>query len=158
MELFIIRHAEAIPRDPQIEDATRALTPRGKKRWRRAVRALARLNVSFDRVYTSPWTRAAETADALRPLAHEVIVSPRLTEPPSPALLSELEGERVAIVGHEPWCSDLTAWLVCDARERSEGFVLKKGGLARLEGELGPGRMALGLLLTPKILSDLGRR
>jgi len=72
MELFLVRHAIAVPQAEDMDDAARPLTDEGKKRFQQIARGLDRMGVRFDRVLHSPWTRAVETADLLaRVLAGE---------------------------------------------------------------------------------------
>ncbi len=156
MDLFLIRHASAVPRAPELDDEARPLTARGRKRWARAVRGLGRLGVRFERVYHSPLVRAVETAEELLPLCDgESVVSVRLAKPPTAALLEELSGDRVAVVGHEPWLSELLALLMLDAQEPGARFVMKKGGIAWLEGEPKRGGMTMRAFLPPKVLRSL---
>ncbi len=156
MELFLIRHAEAEPRRAGKDDTRRPLTERGKARWRRSVKGLGRLGVRFDHVFHSPWLRALETASALEPLLEgETTVTEGLARAPRDPLLHELSGRRVAAVGHEPWLSELLAWLVLGRREDGARFELKKGSVAWLEGRPKPGGMVLRALLHPKALRAL---
>jgi phosphohistidine phosphatase len=158
LELWLIRHAEAVPRDLDLEDSMRPLTPKGRRRFEQEVRGLVALGVSFDALHHSPWLRAAETASALRPLVTGKILStPDLARPPDERLLESLSGERIALVGHEPWMSELLAWLVLGTREAAGGFAFKKGGVAWLEGEPRPAGMLLRALFPPKVLVELSR-
>ena len=68
MELFLIRHAIAVPGSMLLADADRPLTPKGRKRFSQAVLGLQHLKVRFDRLYHSPWRRAVETAELLAPV------------------------------------------------------------------------------------------
>jgi len=152
MELLLIRHAPAAPRDTGQDDAERPLTPRGRRRWKRAVTGLSRLGFRFDRLYHSPWRRAVETADVVAPLVDgEVVVTALLTASPEHALLDLLSGERVAVVGHEPWLSELCSVLL-GVPQAASRFVLKKGGVAWLEGAPRTGGMSLLALVPPKAL------
>jgi phosphohistidine phosphatase len=163
MELFLFRHAEAEPRSADLPDERRALTPEGRERFRRCVRALERLEVDFDRIHHGPWLRAVQSAEMLVPLLDgETVVTPLLAEPPSQALIDLLEGERVAVVGHEPWLSDLLSWLVFGVRAfetggRSDFLSFGKGAFAWLSGRAEPGSMALRAFLPPKTLRRLAR-
>ena len=67
MLLLIIRHADAGDRDPAQwpDDTQRPLSDKGRKTHRRVSRALGRLELAPELVLTSPWIRAAETADIL---------------------------------------------------------------------------------------------
>jgi phosphohistidine phosphatase len=153
MQLFIIRHAVAVPRSKERKDASRPLTERGRRQWRRAVRGLERLGLRFDRVYHSSWRRAVETAEALSNLIDgESVATDRLAQSPTPALLRELVGARVALVGHQPWLGELIELLVAGGSGGGTWLELDKGGLAWLEGEPRPHRMVLRALLPPKVL------
>lgn len=156
MELFVIRHGIAEERREGLDDTTRKLTKEGRERFAAAVKGLARLEVGFDRLYTSPWTRAVQTAELLEPLLEgERVVTEQLAKAPSEALLDELRGERTAVVGHEPWLGELVAMLVTGDASLGERFPLKKGGVAWLEGEPEPGQMVLRAVLMPKVLRGL---
>jgi phosphohistidine phosphatase len=76
---------------------------------------------------------------------------------PAAALLERLGGERVAVVGHAPWLSELLALLVTGSTQAGGRFVLKKGGVAWLEGDLRAGAMELRALHPPQVLVDLSR-
>ena len=158
MQLFVIRHAVAVPRNGRTPDAARPLTPKGRKRWKRAVRGLERLEMTFDRLYHSPWLRAVETADALADLVEgKSVVTKELARSPTTRLLEQLEGERVALVGHQPWLGELVGLLVFgDAREGAQ-LVLEKGSVVCLEGRPRAGGMTLHALLSPDVLGAIGR-
>jgi phosphohistidine phosphatase len=156
MELFVIRHAIAVPGSMLLADADRPLSPKGRARFSQAVMGLQRLKVRFDRLYHSPWLRAAETAELLAPvLDGKAVCSPALARAPSQALLDALVGERVALVGHEPWMGELVAWLTTGVPDGSV-FAFKRGGIAWLEGQPQPGHMVLQAFLPPKVLRELG--
>ncbi|GAB4328222.1 MAG: histidine phosphatase family protein [Candidatus Zixiibacteriota bacterium] len=158
MDLYLIRHAKAAPRSPELEDALRPLTPEGKRAFAIAVEGMARLGLTFDRLYHSPWLRAVETAELLIPLVHgETVSTMHLADDPSSALLRELSGQRVALVGHEPWTSELVGWLIHGDRAAGDGFCIKKGGMVWLEGKPAPGQMVLRAFLPPKVLRALSR-
>jgi phosphohistidine phosphatase len=155
MELFLVRHAVAVPERPDLPDPARPLTPDGRRRFQRAVRGMERLGVRFDRLYHSPWLRAVETAELLTRLVRdggETAVEPALTRAPDQRLLAGLEGEQVAVVGHEPWLSELVSLLVCGTLKWGDRFDFRKGGLAWLEGDLRPRRMWLRAFLPPRAL------
>jgi phosphohistidine phosphatase len=160
MQLYLIRHAKAKDGSDVLDDAERPLTKQGKAVFKDVVRRLDRADVRFDRVYHSPLLRAVETADLLEPLIEgETVVSPELAEPPHDALLGAIDGERVALVGHEPWLTELLFWLVTGWQLREDNaavapFRLEKGGVAVLDGTPRPGAMTLVALLPPE-LDDL---
>ncbi|MCC6333658.1 MAG: phosphohistidine phosphatase SixA [Myxococcales bacterium] len=153
MELFLIRHA--IAEDGEDDDA-RPLSARGRKRFKEVVGALDALGVRFDRVLHSPKRRAVETAELLAPLVDgELEVTALLKEAPRDKLLGQLHGGAVAVVGHEPHLSSLLAWLTVGEPEQGRAFVLKKGSVAVLAGEPGPGGMQLLALWSPGALRKL---
>ncbi len=158
MQLFVIRHAAALPRTARMRDEERPLTPEGRRRWARAVRGLARLGITFDRLYHSPWLRAVQTADALVDLVDgETVVTSELARRPTAAILEELRGARVALVGHQPWLGELVGTLVFGDARAGARLELKKGSVVWLEGRPRAGGMILRALFCPRALRRLGR-
>lgn len=164
MQLYLIRHAAAA--EPgEGGDAARPLTPRGRASFQRAVDGLRALDVRFDLLVHSPLLRAVQTADLCTPLcAGATQVAPELAEPPGEALVDLLRGapESVGLVGHEPYLSQLCAWLVTgwqvhDAPGRRGAIELKKGAVAWLEGDALPGAFVLRGLWSPRVLKHLTR-
>jgi phosphohistidine phosphatase len=156
MDLFVIRHAPAVPRSERIEDARRPLTDKGRRRWSRAVRGLDRLGVRFDRVYHSPWFRAVETAEALVDLVTiETVVTKELAKRPTAGLLRALSGKRIAVVGHQPWLGELVGMLALGRLEDGVQFELRKGAIVRLEGDSRPRGMVVRAVLPPNVLRAL---
>jgi len=161
MELLVIRHAIAVERTDELPDADRQLTERGRRRFRQVVRGLRVLDLRVDRILSSPWRRAAETADLALPLLRPdgaAEVSPLLTQPPTAELLAQIasiSAPRVAVIGHEPWLGELIAMLLQGERRFGEVIPLKKGGVAYLEGAATPGGMHLRALLPPGVLRKL---
>jgi phosphohistidine phosphatase len=157
MQLYVIRHAIAEDAAPDQEDADRKLTPEGEKKLKAEVKGMRELGWMFDRVLTSPWVRARRTAELLGPVSeHDADETPLLAMSPTQELLAVLRegGEHVAVVGHEPWLTELVQWLTLADPYRN-ALELKKGGVAVLEGEVAPGAMKLRALLPPKILRGL---
>ncbi len=155
MELFIIRHASA--EDGKDDDA-RPLSPKGTRRFQDTVAALRATKVRFDRILHSPKVRAAQTADLLEPLLEgEMQQTPLLAISPGNGLLELLQGEVIAVVGHEPHLSTLLAWLVTGEATLGGAFELKKGSVARLEGTATPAGMRLRTLLPPATLRRMAR-
>lgn len=162
MRVYIIRHAIAVNRDaPGVtDDASRELTREGITKWRRSVRGLAKLEIELDRIFTSPFLRARQTAEILAeslPRAGAVRTS-RALAPGGAAdqVLATLARhgtlQNVAAVGHEPDLSLLAGRLLTG----HDGSLLrlKKGGVACIELEnldpLVPGELLW--LLTPRQL------
>jgi phosphohistidine phosphatase len=168
MNLYLLRHAEAVERGtPGYEpDATRPLTRDGARRMRRIARGLRALKLDPDVILTSPYLRAAQTAElAAAALKREkkLLVTPHLAPDGEPAkLLAELahrfpKAKNVMVVGHEPYLSQWVARLIAgDARVAIE---FKKGALCKLVAQRGPlgSGAALEWLLGPKVLERLGK-
>lgn len=161
MELLVIRHAIAVERSPEIEDADRQLTERGRRRFRQVVRGLRALDLRVDRILSSPWRRAAETADLALSLLRgtgSAEVCTQLTQSPRSELLTAIASTgvpRVAVIGHEPWLGELIALLTTAESRHGETIPLKKGGVALLGGAVAPGGMRLHALLPPRVLRRL---
>ena len=68
MELYLVRHAIAGKPDAASwpDDSERPLTEEGITRFRPAARGLATLVPDVERVLSSPWTRAWQTAEILQ--------------------------------------------------------------------------------------------
>jgi phosphohistidine phosphatase len=124
------------------------------------------LGVALDRVYHSPLLRAVETAELLAPLLDadaESCVTPELARGPREELWRSIEGERVALVGHEPYVSELLTllvlgWRVFEPSSQHGLFEFEKGAVARLSGDPEPGSMTLVAFWPPKTLRKLGKK
>lgn len=163
MRLLLIRHAIAVERGaPGAPDDERALTPRGRERFRQAAKGLRRLVDAPDVLFSSPLIRAAQTAQ----IAARAWGGPKVTMLPALATgdrdelaraLERVAGERfVALVGHEPHMSELLAFLL--GGRSPERLVFRKGGAALLDvpGRLGDGG-TLVWFLPPRLLRRLAR-
>ena len=159
MQLFVIRHGIAEDAAPGQDDASRELTEDGERKLRKVVKGLRRLDIDFDRILTSPWRRATQTAIALQPLCEEPPLSTDLlAQSPKAellALIAELN-ETTAVVGHEPWLGELVAWLAFGDPRHGEALVIKKAGVLWLDGTAVPGGMHLRASIPPKLLRALG--
>jgi len=106
MRVYLCRHAEAAPGDP---DELRELTAAGRDQARTLGSRLAALPVPPAVVLTSPLLRARQTAEEVATATGaRVLVEPRLAPGATAELLREaLEPGMgaVAIVGHQPDCS-----------------------------------------------------
>jgi phosphohistidine phosphatase len=158
MKLWVIRHAKAGHDAPS--DAERPLSAEGIARFTLHVAALERMGVRFQRVLHSPWRRAVETTRMLDPvLDGDTFPCEGLTREPDSALLDAIMGdpyggdeECVAVVGHEPWLTELVGLLALGHREAGRAFELKKGGVVVLEGSPAPGGMRIRAHLPPRVL------
>jgi len=159
MQLWVIRHAVAEDARPGSDDASRPLTDPGKAKLRQAIRGLRSIDVRFERILTSPWRRAAQTAELLASLGDAPPVATELlTGPPRAELLALIAEHRetVAVVGHEPWLGELVAWLAFGDAKHGDQLVIKKNGAVWLEGTAVPGGMQIRAVLPPRLLRALG--
>jgi len=141
MELFILRHAIAEERsfDRWPDDSQRPLTAKGAKRMRRVAEGMLALGLSFDVIYTSPFTRARQTAGIVAEVfgAEKTLrETDTLATDGDPKELIELlnsgrkEFESVLLVGHEPYLSEFISTLTTG--DASLLLTMKKGGLCKL--------------------------
>jgi phosphohistidine phosphatase len=147
MRLLIIRHAIAADGMP---DAERPLTPKGRRRMRRAADGLKELVPELDAIATSGLVRARQTAEIV---AKRYSMEPEVLEllqPEAPMerlveWFNHSEHEVLAVVGHEPGLSTLVKRLT------GSQVTLGKGGACLVDGQ------TLEWLLTPKQLRIVGR-
>ena len=103
MRLFLVRHAEAAPGEP---DALRELTPAGQDQARGLGMELAANGIRPAAILTSPLIRARQTAEALgSAVGVPVEVDERLAPGATVDSLREAfdgRGETVLGVGHQP--------------------------------------------------------
>jgi phosphohistidine phosphatase len=118
VRLYLVRHAEAAPGEP---DELRALTGEG----RAVARALGeRLRTERpSAVVSSPLLRARETAEAI---ARAAGINPEVDDRLAPGAdgdvvraVIEGRGESVVVVGHQPDCSEIIFMLT----GRAEAFA-----------------------------------
>lgn len=163
MELYIVRHAVAHKRDPELwpDDGERPLTPEGEAGFRRSARGLGHLVPSVDALLSSPLVRAWQTAEILAGLEGwpEPKAFPDLEPESSPeevafALGAYADSGAVAVVGHRPGLHELVSYLLTGDAEAD--VRIKKGGALRLsfDGPPGPKTAALRWLLTPALLDS----
>lgn len=160
MLLYLVRHAFAgqhgDPRYP--DDALRPLTKKGRKRFNRVVKRLARRGFAPTLVATSPLVRCRQTADVIcdRQWTAPEVVELDALKPGSEldALVNwtnEQGAEEVAWVGHAPDVDELAATLLGGP---AGALVFAKGAIAAIEFDdhlvVGQGR--LRWLVTPKVL------
>jgi len=156
VDLYLIRHAAVESPRIGLADEARALTTDGRRKWKRAVRGLDAIGTKIDRVYHSPWRRAVQTAEALRPLVRkELVATETLCRSPTASWLASIEGKRVAIVGHHPWLLELVGLLVFGDAHRGARITLGKSSVVHLEGEPRVGGMTLEAVLPGAVLRAL---
>jgi len=156
MRLYFLRHADALE---GANDASRSLSPKGKKQSRALGRFLKRAGIRFDAAYTSPLVRARQTAAIVLETSGSADTA-KLTL--AEALLNESsdfeftrwlkglpEANHVLLVGHAPALAQRLSNLM--GLRDADIVRLPKGGLACLEAE-DRGEVTLKFLITPKAL------
>jgi phosphohistidine phosphatase len=162
-EICFFRHGIALDReDPGVtSDAERPLTEDGIRKTRTAAEGLKRMDAGFEKILTSPWLRASQTAAILS----EVLLLP------APEEMTELEGDRTPedlvaalpqrlgkrtlLVGHEPLLSATAVHILGG----DWALDLKKSGACTLFVDALPPRKAATLMwhLTSRQLRWIAR-
>jgi phosphohistidine phosphatase len=162
MLLLLVRHAQAEEQSATKypDDTVRPLVPKGKKVQARLSKELRRRKLIPDKVFSSPWKRAWQTA---RILVEETglpksarVACEALAGAPDLASIAEEVGAveadaTIALVGHEPWMSELAALLLTGKGDGVQVDYPKSGVMGieveSLNGEGGSG--TLRFFLTP---------
>ncbi len=156
MRLYIIRHGIAEDAAPGQPDRDRVLTSKGIKKLKRQASLLARTDLPLDHLLTSPFLRSRQTADLLAPAFGAAVEEDYLLAPGcSLADLEELarryDGDRLAIVGHEPDLSELVETLT------GASVKMRKGTIAILDvRSFRQGEAVLLGLYDPDVMLALG--
>ena len=161
MLLLLNRHANAGERDPAQwpDDRDRPLTDKGRKVQREVSRALRKLDLTPSLVLTSPWLRAAQTAEILVEAARverPAVPCDPLAEDPDLIRLTDYVGEQpgeaiVAMVGHSPWMEDLASLLLAGSTTHLRMDFPKSGVIGIDLAALEPGAGELRFFLRPKM-------
>lgn len=158
MEICLIRHAIAVERGTKgyQDDRARPLTPEGRTRMKAGAKGLKALFVP-QVILTSPVLRAKQTAEILEDVFRvPVIQLEALGRGDHAETLRQLSGPdsaRTALVGHEPWMSELLSVMVA-GHAGAVASVFKKGAAALVssDGAPEPGRCVLEWLVQPGAL------
>jgi phosphohistidine phosphatase len=164
MILYIVRHGIAVdPTDPKSPpEPERPLTAKGVQKTRAAALGLRALGAKPDILITSPYVRAAQTAEifaeALGFPTEKLRASEALIPAANPAEavkeISRLRAKEVMCFGHAPHLDQMISQL---AGAHGVFTSLKKAGVACFEQAASRGRWELRWILTPKMLRQLSR-
>lgn len=166
MQLYIVRHGIAVDReDPKCPpDPERYLTEEGVEKTKQVAAGVAAMGITADLMFTSPYVRAAQTAEifgsALEYARQKIRRTDMLLPGAEPSLLfRELAKERQAssvfLFGHAPQLDDIVATALGSKRHLT---ALKKAGVAFIElKRISPPMGVLVWLATPKLLRRAGK-
>jgi phosphohistidine phosphatase len=139
MQLYILRHATAIPRGTLgYPTDDRPLTEEGIAKFIECAKAINTIAGSFDVIISSPLVRALHTAKILAEhtsFTKEIIITEHLL-PGSPQrslfkfLSNYKQSEKVCIIGHEPHLGFIASKLIGTDNSVIE---FKKGAMCRID-------------------------
>lgn len=169
MDLYFLRHGKAgNPRSTAEADARRPLTDEGRDELRAAAHGLRWLGIKPDAMYSSPLTRAQETAAIVADVLGCPVTETPLLAPGgdlrrvAPLFSQHDDDAALFLVGHEPDLSGMIGQLISPASEAS--VSMKKGACCYIELATGAlhqpalaGEGTLMWLLTAKQLGRLNR-
>jgi len=166
MQLYIVRHGIAVDReDPKCPpDPDRYLTEEGVEKTKQVAAGVAAMGVTADLIFTSPYVRAAQTAEifaaALEYAKPKIRRTDLLLPGAEPSLLfrdlaKERQASSVFLFGHAPQLDEIIATALGSKRHLT---ALKKAGVALVElKRVSPPMAALVWLATPKLLRKAGK-
>jgi phosphohistidine phosphatase len=137
MRVYFLRHGQACARaDWKGDDRERPLTEAGVELLHREAEAIKRLGLGLEVIVTSPYVRAAQTAEIVAEhldmrgrLMREDRLAPGFGVGRLADILHENEmAGAVLLVGHEPDFSETIGGMMGGGR-----VICKKGGLARVD-------------------------
>jgi phosphohistidine phosphatase len=162
MEIYVLRHGIAVDRGTPgyKKDSDRPLTKEGEEKVHQIAQAMLAMDLKFDLILSSPYVRAAKTAQIVAEELDEDVEFTDHLESGGNHLeligeINDAKPQRILLVGHEPDLSRLISLLISGGT--SSAIELKKGGLCKMTAEkLTFGQCAtLNWLLTPKQLRGL---
>jgi phosphohistidine phosphatase len=141
VELFLLRHGIAVDHGAPgyKKDSERPLTEEGIHKMELIASAMKEMGLSFDRILSSPYVRARETAEIVSKqldLKKQLKFSDHLAVEGNPRkLIDEINqdhktAESLLLVGHEPSLSSLISLLVTG--NPASIFTMKKGGFCKM--------------------------
>lgn len=139
MQVYLLRHGIA-EEGAGKEDASRALTPEGRKKLQQVLRAAVKAEVAPSLIVSSPLKRAVQTAAIAKSAfgyGGAVVQSAALAPNATPEqvwkeLRLHQEQPAVLLVGHNPLFSDLARYLLDSPHLRLD---FKKGAMMRVDIE-----------------------
>lgn len=165
MRLIVVRHAAAEQRDARRwpDDSKRLLTEKGRAKFAALAEVLGRMEPDMQRVLSSRWVRAWQTAEVLTERARwpQPVAEATLELAPVEEIIEALGrvngASPVAVVGHEPTLSELVSALLT-GRESAMSVDLKKGAAVCIDFDdaVAAGAGSLKWMLTPRLVRQQG--
>lgn len=162
MILYLVRHGIAVdPNDPKSPaEPERPLTAKGVQKTRAAALGLQELGVKPDVLITSPYVRAAQTAEifaeAMGISPQKIRMNDALKPSGNPAEITKeiirLRAKEVMCFGHAPQLDSMISHLIGVPRAFT---ALKKAGVACLDHSAAHSKWELLWIVTPKMLRQL---
>lgn len=141
IRVYLVRHGIAVDSAEKstLDDSARPLTAKGRRRFRKAAKAFARLGEPLDHIFSSQLVRAVQTAEILVSAVKgdEVGILDELRPDVGVGkLLAEVgrrvkDDEAVALVGHDPQMTALVAVLGNAGKDAEIDFP--KGAIVRID-------------------------
>lgn len=167
--LYLVRHAIAEDAAPGTKDVDRALTDKGRRKFRKAARGLIHAvgKKGLVRILTSPLLRARQTAEILaaallkRGGEADLAITPALGDRPdleallkAVRLVQNVAGREpgVAAVGHDPTLSE---WIGELCFQKHGNVQMEKGGVAAIRLHESAAKGELLWLLPPQLLREV---
>ena len=157
MKLYLIRHTEAIDYETESvrSDEYRFITPKGRRISINVFKMLKDEMLDLEKIFTSPLTRAVQTAEILAitvKYKNDVEIANELAMSSSPEKVLQLLKRNsifksIALVGHEPMMS----MIVRNFTDRDDAeFSFKKSGVCYIDMDLDKGKGKYEWYLNPK--------
>lgn len=162
MDLYLIRHADAVPLGEGgiTTDEERPLTDKGKDQAKALSLALQKHGIKLAKVFTSPLLRARQTAEEMvsswqgpaPTLELCVHLAPGGKRKRLAKLLRALPNDSFALVGHQPDIAAFAAWLIGSKKAQLD---IAKAGVACISCGIAPKKDSGTLLwlVTPEWLT-----
>ncbi|MBC8144475.1 MAG: phosphohistidine phosphatase SixA [bacterium] len=162
MMLYLMRHGIAEDVAPSGGDSERRLTQQGTLRTAMVAKSLKRFGLEFNRIVSSPYVRAHQTAEIVARITdhdQKIILDSRLTPFASfddvcDLIAENADVETLLLTGHEPSMSAFISGLAADGRLAVD---VKKASVTAIElyHTRKPARGSLQWSVTPKLLERL---
>jgi phosphohistidine phosphatase len=159
LEVYLIQHAESKSKE---EDPARPLTDDGRKMIEMVGEHLARMDISFDRVFHSGKRRAQQTAEIFadrlnideKVEAHTGLDPLDAVEPIAEWLSKQAQDglKTVAIVGHLPFLDKLASLLVTGSKS-AEVIAFQHAGVVNLTPKAQGHGYTVRWVLTPELIT-----